>query len=87
MKIWAYLIQHESSFGIRLLQNRDKVKANAVACCDRLGKHKMPFAWTAIYLANVVSGMNSLEREMSGEKDTSSLVNSLGNFVLHERER
>ncbi|GAB6031639.1 hypothetical protein CHUAL_009399 [Chamberlinius hualienensis] len=51
-------------------KNRDKVKANAVTYCERLGKYRMPFAWTAIYLANVISGMNSLEREMSGDKDS-----------------
>ena len=32
--------------------------------CERLGQYRMPFAWTAIYLMNIVTGANSLEREV-----------------------
>ena len=41
-----------------LLQNRDKVRANAVACCERLGRYRMPFAWTGIHLHSIVHGAN-----------------------------
>ena len=34
--------------------------------CERLGKYRMPFAWTAIYLMNIVTGAN-YERETSVE--------------------
>lgn len=59
-------------------QNRDKLKANAVATCERLGKYRQAFAWTGIYLMNVINGVNSLERE--NDKDgsgTNSSTNSL----------
>lgn len=28
----------------------------AVSNCDRLGKYRMPFAWTAIHLVDIISG-------------------------------
>ncbi|XP_056020103.1 dedicator of cytokinesis protein 7-like isoform X2 [Ostrea edulis] len=34
----------------------DRLKSNAAQFCDRLGKYRMPFAWTAIYLMNIVTG-------------------------------
>lgn len=37
---------------------RDKAKANAADYCDRLGKYRMPFAWTGIYLTNIFTGDN-----------------------------
>ncbi|XP_041359192.1 dedicator of cytokinesis protein 7-like isoform X2 [Gigantopelta aegis] len=52
----------------------EKYRANAVQFCERLGKYRMPFAWTAIYLMNIVTGgnSNSLEREASVEKNSES---------------
>ncbi|GFN96685.1 dedicator of cytokinesis protein 7-like [Plakobranchus ocellatus] len=41
----------------------EKYRANAVQFCERLGKYRMPFAWTAIYLMNIVTGRGSLDRE------------------------
>ncbi|KAL0280011.1 UNVERIFIED_CONTAM: hypothetical protein PYX00_001439 [Menopon gallinae] len=54
-------------------KNKDKVKFNAVAACERLGKFRMPLGWTAISL------MNLINNEASSEKDdqTSSSSNSL----------
>ncbi|XP_076063961.1 dedicator of cytokinesis isoform X2 [Oratosquilla oratoria] len=51
--------------------NREKVKAAAVTCCERLGKYRMPLAWTAINLMSIFSGVhgdkeNAPEREPSG---------------------
>lgn len=37
-------------------QNIDKVRAAAYDACNRLGKYRMPFAWTAIWLQNIVKG-------------------------------
>lgn len=34
----------------------DRLKSNAAQFCERLGKYRMPFAWTAIYLMNIVTG-------------------------------
>ena len=31
----------------------------AVANCDRLGKYRMPFAWTAIHLVDIITGKST----------------------------
>ncbi|RZF36641.1 hypothetical protein LSTR_LSTR012320 [Laodelphax striatellus] len=62
-------------------KNIEKVRANAQLCCERLGKYRMPFAWTAIYLMNVVSGVNSLDRD----RDTSSDKDSMGSNSLDRK--
>lgn len=35
---------------------REKAKSNASDYCERLGKYRMPFAWTGIYLTNIFNG-------------------------------
>ncbi|XP_059178065.1 dedicator of cytokinesis protein 7-like isoform X2 [Physella acuta] len=45
-----------------IASKEDKYRSQAVQFCDRLGKYRMPFAWTAIYLMNIVNG-GSMERE------------------------
>lgn len=60
------------------------MKSNAVAVCERLGKYRQAFAWTAVYLMNVINGGNSLDRD--SDKDStgsSSNTNSLGNYTLY----
>ncbi|XP_045511771.1 dedicator of cytokinesis protein 7 [Colias croceus] len=56
-------------------KNREKVRASAQAACNRLGKFRMPLAWSAVSLLNILSGSNSLERE--SDKDSNSNTNSL----------
>nr|CAD7401940.1 unnamed protein product [Timema cristinae] len=51
-------------------KNRDKVRANVAAASERLGKYRMPFAWTAIYIMNIINGVNSLERESGSDKES-----------------
>jgi len=58
----------------------EKIKANALQSCERLGKYRMPFCWTAVYLMNVINGKSSLERD-SADKDSSG-SNSLGRYFL-----
>ncbi|EDW10995.1 dedicator of cytokinesis protein 6 isoform X2 [Drosophila mojavensis] len=59
---------------------REKVKSNAMDYCERLGKYRMPFAWTAIYLTNVFNGDNFENKDScAGDRDSS---NSGGNAVL-----
>ncbi|TKC49208.1 hypothetical protein EI555_007739, partial [Monodon monoceros] len=41
----------------------EKLKSQADQFCQRLGKYRMPFAWTAIHLMNIVSSAGSLERD------------------------
>ncbi|XP_078417461.1 dedicator of cytokinesis protein 7 isoform X10 [Cetorhinus maximus] len=41
----------------------EKLKSQAEQFCHRLGKYRMPFAWTAIHLMNIVNSAGSLERD------------------------
>lgn len=41
----------------------EKLKSQSDQFCQRLGKYRMPFAWTAIHLMNIVSSAGSLERD------------------------
>ncbi|XP_033216404.1 dedicator of cytokinesis protein 7 [Belonocnema kinseyi] len=41
---------------IRDEKNKEKVRAAAAAACERLGRYRMPFAWTAIHLSGVING-------------------------------
>ncbi len=50
----------------------EKVRAAAYDACNRLGKYRMPFAWTAIWMQNIVKG-----REGGGGK--TSIVKSKSN--------
>ncbi|XP_076463063.1 dedicator of cytokinesis protein 7-like isoform X1 [Babylonia areolata] len=50
----------------------EKYRIQAGQFCDRLGAYRMPFAWTAIYLMNIVTGGGSMERETSVEKTMDS---------------
>ncbi|KAJ8939174.1 hypothetical protein NQ318_017071 [Aromia moschata] len=62
-------------------KNRDKLKSVAVSVCERLGKYRQAFAWTAINLVNVINGGNSLERDSDRDSMSSgSNTNSLGEF-------
>ncbi|KAK0179557.1 hypothetical protein PV327_005299 [Microctonus hyperodae] len=56
-------------------KNKDKVKAAAAAACERLGRYRMPLAWTAIHLSGIICGggdsdstgsAGSLDRKSSG---------------------
>ncbi|XP_038048649.1 dedicator of cytokinesis protein 7-like isoform X4 [Patiria miniata] len=39
----------------------EKAKVNARYYCDKLGAYRMPFAWTAVHLLNIINGANSIE--------------------------
>ncbi|CAH2310885.1 dedicator of cytokinesis 7 isoform X6 [Pelobates cultripes] len=41
----------------------EKLRCQGDQFCQRLGKYRMPFAWTAIHLMNIVSSAGSLERD------------------------
>lgn len=58
---------------------RDKAKSNAADFCERLGKYRMPFAWTGIYLTNVFNGDNFDKEDKDRDSlGTLSSSNSLG---------
>ncbi|XP_065573211.1 dedicator of cytokinesis protein 6-like isoform X2 [Artemia franciscana] len=47
--------------------HREKAKGAAVTCCERLGKYRMPFAWTGIYLQTVLGATNVDRDDTFGE--------------------
>lgn len=57
---------------ISLSQQRDKVRASVINSADRLGKYRMPFAWTAIHLIDIISGAASTETGVSTDRDSGS---------------
>ena len=59
-----------------IYQNMEKARANAYDACNRLGRYRMPFAWTAIWLQNIIKSKDSLERD-SGSDAESTASNSL----------
>ncbi|XP_028174738.1 dedicator of cytokinesis protein 7-like [Ostrinia furnacalis] len=70
-------------------KNREKVRASAQAACTRLGKYRMPLAWSAVSLPNILSGANSLEREqdkdsLSANGNTNSLDSKASSSSLEQ---
>ncbi|KAL3867584.1 hypothetical protein ACJMK2_040468 [Sinanodonta woodiana] len=45
----------------------DKYRTNASQYCERLGRYRMPFAWTAIYLMNIVTETSNYDRDATIE--------------------
>ncbi|XP_033636293.1 dedicator of cytokinesis protein 7-like isoform X4 [Asterias rubens] len=39
----------------------DRAKQNARYYCEKLGAYRMPFAWTAVHLLNIINGANSID--------------------------
>ena len=56
--------------------NREKAASLAKQYCDKLGAYRMPFAWTAIQLMNMVNGANSLDKDSTLGSDNSSTGSS-----------
>ncbi|XP_039764432.1 dedicator of cytokinesis protein 7 isoform X2 [Pararge aegeria] len=57
-------------------KNREKVRAGAQAACSRLGRYRMPLAWSAVSLLNILSGSNSLERDAQPQDPPASTSNT-----------
>ena len=70
------------------IQHKDKMRTAAVLNCERLGKYRMPFAWTAIHLIDIISGnkdgidpLAATPTPASQEKDTSSAGTSVRRVI------
>lgn len=64
------------------------MRTAAVLNCERLGKYRMPFAWTAIHLIDIISGnkdgidpLAATPTPASQEKDTSSAGTSVRRVI------
>ncbi|XP_028679697.2 dedicator of cytokinesis protein 7-like isoform X1 [Erpetoichthys calabaricus] len=63
-----YMVMKESD-STKHKEKVEKLRCQAEQYCTRLGKYRMPFAWTAIHLMNIVSSAGSLDR---GDSDSES---------------
>ncbi|XP_044901668.1 dedicator of cytokinesis protein 6 isoform X2 [Felis catus] len=45
----------------------EKLRLAAEQFCTRLGRYRMPFAWTAVHLANIVSSAGQTDRDSDSE--------------------
>eukprot|EP00794_Sanderia_malayensis_P007878 gene7878-8729_t len=59
----AYTKDAESS------KNKDKAKASADQFCEKYGAFRMPFAWTAIHLIDVISGAGGADGGSQADKE------------------
>ncbi|KAJ3598723.1 hypothetical protein NHX12_000666 [Muraenolepis orangiensis] len=56
-----YMVMKESD-SAKHKEKLEKLRAQAELSCTRLGRFRMPFAWTAIHLLNIVSSVGGLDR-------------------------
>ncbi|XP_026110053.1 dedicator of cytokinesis protein 7-like isoform X3 [Carassius auratus] len=63
-----YMVMKESD-STKHKEKLEKLRAQAEQMCTRLGRFRMPFAWTAIHLLNIVSSAGGLDRSDS-DSDT-----------------
>uniref|UniRef100_A0AAY4CHG2 Dedicator of cytokinesis 6 n=1 Tax=Denticeps clupeoides TaxID=299321 RepID=A0AAY4CHG2_9TELE len=77
-----YMVMKESD-STKHKEKLEKLRSQAEQACSRLGRFRMPFAWTAIHLLNIVSSMGGLERSDS-DSDTGTSSHAL---PFHEGDR
>ncbi|XP_046704135.1 dedicator of cytokinesis protein 7 isoform X16 [Silurus meridionalis] len=57
-----YMVFKESD-AAKNKEKLEKLRTQSEQFCQRLGRYRMPFAWTAIHLMNIVNSAGSLERD------------------------
>ncbi|XP_034047225.1 dedicator of cytokinesis protein 7-like isoform X6 [Thalassophryne amazonica] len=76
-----YMVMKESDSS-KHKEKLEKLRQQAEQSCSRLGQFRMPFAWTAIHLLNIVSSVGGLDRL---EPDSDSERKGLGTW--NERKK
>ncbi|KAK6311702.1 hypothetical protein J4Q44_G00173660 [Coregonus suidteri] len=78
-----YMVMKESdSSKVTHKEKLEKLRLQAETSCSRLGRYRMPFAWTAIHLVNIVSSVGGLERS-----DPDSDSERKGHGTWNERKK
>ncbi|XP_064842284.1 dedicator of cytokinesis protein 7-like isoform X1 [Oncorhynchus masou masou] len=78
-----YMVMKESdSSKVTHKEKLEKLRQQAETSCSRLGRYRMPFAWTAIHLVNIVSSVGGLERS-----DPDSDSERKGHGTWNERKK
>uniref|UniRef100_A0A8C6Q8M2 Dedicator of cytokinesis 7 n=1 Tax=Nothobranchius furzeri TaxID=105023 RepID=A0A8C6Q8M2_NOTFU len=65
-----YMVFKESD-AAKNKEKLEKLRSQSEQFCQRLGRYRMPFAWTAIHLMNIVNSAGSLERDTELEMSLS----------------
>uniref|UniRef100_A0A671XQ55 Dedicator of cytokinesis 7 n=1 Tax=Sparus aurata TaxID=8175 RepID=A0A671XQ55_SPAAU len=96
-----YMVFKESD-AAKNKEKLEKLRGQSEQFCQRLGRYRMPFAWTAIHLMNIVNsaerrnssimGRRSLERTTSGDESCSltgfrPATLTITNFFKQEGDR
>uniref|UniRef100_A0A8C4IME4 Dedicator of cytokinesis 7 n=1 Tax=Dicentrarchus labrax TaxID=13489 RepID=A0A8C4IME4_DICLA len=68
-----YMVFKESD-AAKNKEKLEKLRGQSEQFCQRLGRYRMPFAWTAIHLMNIVNSAGSLERDTELEMSLSGLT-------------
>ncbi|KAM9115232.1 dedicator of cytokinesis protein 6 isoform 2-T2 [Pangshura tecta] len=63
-----YVVMKETD-AVKNKEKLEKLRGAAEQFCSRLGRYRMPFAWTAIHLLNIVSTAGSLEHDPDAESE------------------
>ncbi|KAK5856107.1 hypothetical protein PBY51_007726 [Eleginops maclovinus] len=71
-----YMVMKESDSS-KHKEKLEKLRLQADQSCSRLGRFRMPFAWTAIHLLNIVSSVGGLDRS---DPDSDSERKGLGTW-------
>ena len=66
---------------IFILQVKEKARALAEQFCEKNGAYRMPFAWTAIHLVDIITGANAGESNTQGSNEQLSKDNGGKNNV------
>ncbi|XP_041813912.1 dedicator of cytokinesis protein 7-like isoform X1 [Chelmon rostratus] len=76
-----YMVMKESDSS-KHKEKLEKLRLQAEQSCSRLGRFRMPFAWTAIHLLNIVSSVGGLDRS-----DPDSDSERKGHGTWNERKK
>uniref|UniRef100_A0A8C9XV20 Dedicator of cytokinesis 6 n=1 Tax=Sander lucioperca TaxID=283035 RepID=A0A8C9XV20_SANLU len=76
-----YMVMKESDSS-KHKEKLEKLRQQAEQSCSRLGRFRMPFAWTAIHLLNIVSSVGGLDRS-----DPDSDSERKGHGTWNERKK
>uniref|UniRef100_A0A668AKZ1 Dedicator of cytokinesis 6 n=1 Tax=Myripristis murdjan TaxID=586833 RepID=A0A668AKZ1_9TELE len=76
-----YMVMKESDSS-KHKEKLEKLRVQAEQSCSRLGRFRMPFAWTAIHLLNIVSSVGGLDRS-----DPDSDSERKGHGTWNERKK
>uniref|UniRef100_A0A8C4IQL0 Dedicator of cytokinesis 6 n=1 Tax=Dicentrarchus labrax TaxID=13489 RepID=A0A8C4IQL0_DICLA len=77
-----YMVMKESD-STKHKEKLEKLRQQAEQSCSRLGRFRMPFAWTAIHLLNIVSSVGGLDRSDPDSDSGTADFKHVHNFIQY----